>query len=51
MGVPPEMAEGSVRFSFGRSNKQDDVEYVVDILAGEVKRLRDISPLYAQSKT
>ncbi len=51
MGVPPEMAQGSVRFSFGRSNKQDDVEYVVDILAGEVKRLRDISPLYAQSKS
>lgn len=51
MGVPPEMAQGSVRFSFGRSNEEDDVEYVVDILAGEVKRLRDISPLYAQSKS
>jgi len=51
MRVPPEMAQGSVRFSFGRSNKEDDVEYVVDILAPEIKRLRDISPLYAQSKS
>jgi cysteine desulfurase len=51
MGIPPEMAQGSVRFSFGRSNEEDDVDYVVDILAGEVKRLRDISPLYAQSKS
>ncbi len=51
MGVPPEMGQGSIRFSFGRSNKENDVEYVVDILAGEVERLRDISPLYAQSKS
>ena len=50
MGVPPEMGQSSIRFSFGRGNKEDDVEYVVDILASEVGRLRDISPLYAQSK-
>jgi cysteine desulfurase len=51
MGVPPAMGQGSIRFSFGRSNKEDDVEYVVDILADEIRRLRDISPLYAQSKS
>ena len=51
MGVPPNMGQGSIRFSFGRSNKEDDVEYVVDILANEIRRLRDISPLYAQSKS
>lgn len=51
MGVPPAMGQGSIRFSFGRSNKEDDVEYVVDILTHEIKRLRDISPLYAQSKS
>lgn len=51
MGVPLQMGQGSIRFSFGRSNREDDVEYVVDILAGEVKRLRDISPLYAQSRS
>jgi cysteine desulfurase len=49
MKVPPELAHGSLRFSFGRSNKEEDVDYVVDVLAKEVQRLRSISPLYAKS--
>ncbi len=49
MGVTREMAQGSIRFSFGRSNSIEDVDYVVDILAKEVNRLRSISPLYANS--
>jgi cysteine desulfurase len=49
MGVPGELAHGSLRFSFGRSNKDEDVDYVVDILAKEVRRLRDISPLYSKA--
>jgi cysteine desulfurase len=47
MGVPREMAQGSIRFSFGRSNSREDVDYTVDILEKEVSRLRSISPLYA----
>ncbi|HBC47060.1 MAG TPA: cysteine desulfurase NifS [candidate division Zixibacteria bacterium] len=49
MKVPPELAHGSLRFSFGRSNSEDDVEYIVEVLAKEVQRLRDISPLYSKS--
>jgi cysteine desulfurase len=49
MGVPGELAHGSVRFSFGRSNSEEDIEYVVDVLAPEVQRLRNISPLYTKS--
>jgi len=49
MKVPDDMAQGSIRFSFGRSNSDDDIEYVVDILAGEIERLRKMSPLYAES--
>ncbi|UCC78464.1 MAG: cysteine desulfurase NifS [Candidatus Zixiibacteriota bacterium] len=49
MGVSRELAQGSIRFSFGRSNSIEDVDYVVDILAKEVNRLRSISPLYADS--
>jgi len=49
MGVSREMAQGSIRFSFGRSNSVEDVDYVVDILAKEINRLRSISPLYADS--
>lgn len=49
MGVPPDLAQSSIRFSFGRSNEKDDVEYTVDVLAREIERLREISPLYASS--
>jgi cysteine desulfurase len=49
MKVPPELAHGSLRFSFGRSNSEEDIDYVVDILTKEVQRLRSISPLYAKS--
>ncbi|MEE9554875.1 MAG: cysteine desulfurase family protein [candidate division Zixibacteria bacterium] len=49
MNVPLELGQSSIRFSFGRSNIDDDVEYVVDKLAVEIDRLRSISPLYARS--
>ncbi len=49
MGIPPEQAHGSIRFSFGRSNQEEDIDYVVNILAQEVERLRKISPLYSKS--
>jgi len=51
MGISRELAQGSIRFSFGRSNKPEDVEYVVDILEKEIGRLRSISPLYADSSS
>ncbi len=47
MGVPPEIAQGAVRFSFGRGNTMQDVDYVAGLLPGIVQRLRSISPLYA----
>lgn len=46
LGVPPEVAHGAIRFSFGRANVQDDIGYIVDVLEHEVARLRSISPLY-----
>lgn len=49
MGTAPEIAHGSLRFSFGRSNSDADVDYVVEILTKEVQRLRDMSPLYTKS--
>jgi cysteine desulfurase len=49
MGVPPELAHGSIRFSFGRSNMDEDIDYVIEMLEKEIKRLRSISPLYTQS--
>jgi cysteine desulfurase len=45
MGVPEAVAHCSVRFGLGKSNTEDHVDYVVDQLEKNVKRLRDMSPL------
>lgn len=46
IGVPIETAHGSIRFSFGRENTMDDVDYTVKKLAEIVERLRKMSPMY-----
>ena len=46
MGVPPEVAHGSLRLSMGRGTTEDDVDYVVEALVDIVAKLRQMSPLY-----
>lgn len=50
MGIPPEIAQSSVRFSFGRGNTSDDVDFTVMAVKEVVQRLRSMSPFYAESK-
>jgi cysteine desulfurase len=45
MGLNPMRARGSVRFSLGIYNTEDEVNYVLKHLPGLIKKLRDISPL------
>jgi len=45
MGVPPENAQGSIRFSLGEENTMEEVDFCVSILPEIVKRLRAMSPL------
>ena len=45
MGLPPMRARGSVRFSLGIYNTEQEVDYVLQHLPGIIQRLRDISPL------
>ena len=45
LGLKHEEAHGSLVFTLGKSNREEDVEYVVQSLPGVVKRLRAMSPL------
>jgi len=45
LGVNDELARGSIRFSFGKDNTEDEIEYVVGVLVRAVERLRALSPL------
>lgn len=45
LGVNDEIARGSIRFSFGKDNTEDDVDYTVEVLSQAVERLRALSPL------
>lgn len=46
IGLPHEIAHGSLRLTFGESNTEEDVDYLVDCLDEIVTRLRSMSPLY-----
>lgn len=43
--VPSEMIQGSVRFSLGRINTIEEVNYIIKILPPVIERLRAMSPL------
>lgn len=45
IGKPFEQAHGSIRFSLGRATTSEDIDYVLEVLPGVVKKLREISPL------
>jgi cysteine desulfurase len=47
MGVPSQLAQGSVVFTLGEGNAGEDVDYVLDEFPGIIKRLREISPYAA----
>lgn len=46
MGVDPVNTQGSVRFSLGRDNTKEDMDYCLEVLPPIIKRLRAMSPLY-----
>jgi len=50
LGLPPEQAHGSLRFTLGRENTEADVEQVLEVLPGIVARLRAMSPLLKTQK-
>ena len=46
LGQDEETARGAVRFSFGKENTIEDVEYVLEVLPKAVDNLRRLSPHY-----
>ncbi len=47
MGLGPELARGSVRFSLGKQNTEEEVEYVLALVPEVVAKLRELSPAWA----
>ncbi len=45
LGRDDELARGAIRFSFGKDNTEEDVDYVVEALVRAVESLRQLSPL------
>jgi cysteine desulfurase len=50
IGLPHEIAHGSLRLSLGAVNSDEDIDYVLEVLPEIVERLRQMSPLYEKVK-
>jgi cysteine desulfurase len=50
LGTDEELAHSSIRFGLGRFNTEEEVYFVTDKVCSEVKRLREMSPLYEMAR-
>jgi cysteine desulfurase len=50
IGLPHEIAHGSLRLTFGEENSDEDVDMLLEVLPVIVERLREMSPLYENIK-
>ncbi|HOA97752.1 MAG TPA: cysteine desulfurase NifS [Acetivibrio saccincola] len=50
IGLPHEIAHGSLRITFGKDNTHEDIDALMDVLPEIVGRLREMSPLYEKVK-
>jgi len=48
MGLPHELAQGSILLTLGMDNTPEDIDYVLEMMPPIVDRLRQMSPLYAK---
>ena len=51
LGRPHEGAHGSLRLSFGRENKPEEFDYILEVLPGIVDYLRNMSPVWDELET
>ena len=50
IGLPHEIAHGSLRLTLGEQNTEEDVDYVIETVTDVVKTLRSMSPVWENSK-
>lgn len=48
IGIPHERAHGSIRFTLGSQNTEEEVDKVIEVMPGIVQRMRDMSPLWEE---
>ncbi len=49
MGLRPDRARASIRFSLGKQNTSEDVDFALGLVAETVGRLRDLSPVWTKA--
>ncbi len=49
MGLSANRARGSIRFSFGKQNTAEDVDFAITLVPEVISRLREISPVYKKT--
>lgn len=50
MGVEPESAHGTIRFSLGKYNTKEEIDYTIEAVVEIIEKLRMISPLWNEFK-
>jgi cysteine desulfurase len=49
MGLSPDRARASLRYSLGKQNTADDIDFALQLIPEVVNRLRDLSPVYKKA--
>ena len=50
IGLPHELAHGTIRFSLGFENTEEDIDYTLKVLPEVISQLREMSPLWPGNK-
>jgi cysteine desulfurase len=51
MGLRPDRARASIRFSLGKQNTPEDVDFALGLVPETVERLRELSPVYSKASS